>query len=1088
MSSLIKIESKAKGLPIDEWSGLDLAKKEVLLTACDNGLAEKDEFAFYIYPDCIYKLDSIERKIVELPEEFPFDMHIHKEGNLSKTNIRYIVSLYTYEDGGELIPSKIDGPFIHTPQKDYIFTEEQYNLVQAINEFNELPEDKKGERENYVSFAKIKELSKEAAATLDKYLVSTNVLLPEKIKIDVENECGVAVLKPSIDGVDNETFSNRIDFDEIPDVISIRDNNEGRGRIRIPLSDNQRDGIKKVREVNQLLKEGTEYKNAINYLRESVDLDSIDISEVYSDRVLEIGVYHPRFYTFISPYKSEWIPGIKIENEVGGDTYLFFESKEDVDNFKESTKSVIQSGQDSVEWKGHSIPLDVALESIKSAEVTLKEDKTYASKDSESKKSVVDNYNNSYSECNIDRTVTLPKVSNKVLIIQENAESLGYSEVNDSEMNFKDLSFEPIKNIVQGVELKDHQREGVAWFQNLYNNHQRGCLLADDMGLGKTLQVLYFIQWHKNKHYCDRPSKPYLVVAPISLLENWSIEYDKFFADPKLKVNILLTKDISKKYDKYIVDKMQSMDLILTNYETVRNCQFNLCAVDFAVVVLDEAQKAKTPGTLITQSVKALKAEFKIAATGTPVENTLVDLWCIMDFSIPGLLGSAKDFYSRYQAKAIKGNVDIVGKELRSKLGKFFMRRLKADVAKDLPQKKIIVRKVPMTDLQFQMYKDEIFFVQNIKEKEMLKQGFMFSVINHFRQISDGTYMLGANNNILSANELISRSSKISCTIDILNEIKRRNEKVIIFTDFKETQRVLQHVVYEVFKMLPKIVNGDTPGTVRENSTKESRQKAIDIFQKENGFSVIIMSPIATGMGLNITGANNVIHYSRFWNPAKEEQATDRVYRIGQKKTVNIYYPMAVSDAFVTFDLTIDKLLKNKMSLASATLFPTEQKEVSQAEVFEGLIGQDIEGTICHHNLTVKEVDLIDDYKFEALISALYFKSGYSTILTQNAGDMGIDVLAMGNENLAIQVKHYTNNVGVDAIQEAVSGARYYTLKYGCEYKPAVFTNRNFTFDAINLAKANDVVLLGREKLEKMICETNITYIDVMNAENKRIR
>lgn len=263
-----------------------------------------------------------------------------------------------------------------------------------------------------------------------------------------------------------------------------------------------------------------------------------------------------------------------------------------------------------------------------------------------------------------------------VLIIEENAEELGFAvkertiEKGDKYTLFTDPFLQ------EGFSLKDHQKEGVAWLQHLYKSKASGCLMADDMGLGKTLQILYFIDWHSRK-YANH--KPYLIVAPISLLENWKNEYERFFMQPRMKINMLTSKDVTRKFDKSIVDKMQKMDIILTNYESLRISQLNFCAVEFDVVALDEAQKIKSPGTLVTNAAKALKCNFKIAMTGTPVENSLLDLWCIMDFCVPGLLGNAKAFAAQYQNPLKKEDTDIValGNEVHDKLGVYFMRRLK---------------------------------------------------------------------------------------------------------------------------------------------------------------------------------------------------------------------------------------------------------------------------------------------------------------------------------------------------------------------------------------------------------------------------
>ena len=188
--------------------------------------------------------------------------------------------------------------------------------------------------------------------------------------------------------------------------------------------------------------------------------------------------------------------------------------------------------------------------------------------------------------------------------------------------------------------------------------------------------------------------------------------------------------------------------------------------------------------------------------------------------------------------------------------------------------------------------------------------------------------------------ELVDTSARLQATIAFLNRIKAKNEKVIIFAERKETQKMLQRICHERYGIVTKIINGDTPSIItRQTTNRQSRQSSIDDYQSVDGFNVIIMSPIAAGMGLNVTAANHVIHYSRHWNPAKESQATDRAYRIGQTKDVFVYYPMSVSSDFKSFDETLDELLSRKTSLATSTIFPTERVEVKQEELGQMLFG-----------------------------------------------------------------------------------------------------------------------------------------------------
>lgn len=342
---------------------------------------------------------------------------------------------------------------------------------------------------------------------------------------------------------------------------------------------------------------------------------------------------------------------------------------------------------------------------------------------------------------------------------------------------------------------------------------------------------------------------------------------------------------------------------------------------------------------MVTNAAKALKGKFKIAMTGTPVENTLLDLWCIMDYCVPGLLGNARAFARKYQAPLKSQDADIqqMGEEIHEQLGLYFIRRLKSDVAKDLPNKIEKKETELMPFFQEKTYQDEINRYHYNKQSNQI-----LLTIMKIREISEHPFLYDGTLHEHSAPELIENSARLITTISILDEIKARNEKVIVFAERKEIQRMLQQLFKERYGLNTTIINGDSPAHIAANSrsNKMSRQASIDRFQSVDGFNIIIMSPIAAGMGLNVTAANNVIHYSRHWNPAKENQATDRAYRIGQDKDVYVYYPLAVSNNFKSFDVTLDELLNRKTSLATSTIFPTERIEVKQEELFQMMFNE----------------------------------------------------------------------------------------------------------------------------------------------------
>lgn len=216
----------------------------------------------------------------------------------------------------------------------------------------------------------------------------------------------------------------------------------------------------------------------------------------------------------------------------------------------------------------------------------------------------------------------------------------------------------------------------------------------------------------------------------------------------------------------------------------------------------------------------------------------------------------------------------------------------------------------------------------------------MLVTIMNLREVSEHPYLYDSALTTHDINELVSTSARLQATIKFLDSIKEKEEKVIIFVERKETQKMLQKLCNERYGIICKIINGDTPSIIKRHSLdRQTRQASINEFQAVDGFNVIIMSPVAAGMGLNVTAANHVIHYSRHWNPAKESQATDRAYRIGQTKDVYVYYPMAVTSDIKTFDEILDDLLSRKTSLATSTIFPSERIEVKQEEFGQILFG-----------------------------------------------------------------------------------------------------------------------------------------------------
>lgn len=1052
-------EEAGKTIPIESWveKGYSLFQGS-LQELIDNGIGEDSATEYHIPFNGVYELDDLDREAFGFPPLYPFDIYIQPEGIITRQNFKYQYSFRTFAPNGDILLLKSKhGPIITLElsgsTQAYLLTKEEYQLIAAIDEFNDLPYDEKTANGNLIAFSEIKNLSKDSAIVLDSVLSGKTVVIPEHIKLAFDFHDDMLDIIPSIDGDEDGAFGRMVDgFDEIRDNYPII-GKDGTKK-HVVLNNSQKASVDEIKNKYRHITDKNTIKGIVESPAEYFDLDTVDISELYSDRVVEIGLYRPKVYPFVSPYKSQWIPAYQIEDRVNGTTTIAIKDYKELSRFE----SAIQDAQDrkdkTVTINGIKLSLEDAQEISRSAKTQL-----------DKKEKVV----NDVSEKTHKGT--------QVLIIKENTDELEYPvTIEPWKMPDKlNLSVDTFLN--ESYSLKRHQTEGVAWLQCLLDNQLKGCVLADDMGMGKTLQVMYAIDWHSRNTESDLP---YLVVAPVSLLENWENEYAKYFNNPRLPVTTITSSP--KTLEKPFIEQLSKKQLVLTSYETLRRGQLNFCAVDFAIIVLDEAQKIKTPGTLVTNAAKALKGNFKIAMTGTPVENTFVDLWCITDYAVPGLLGNAKEFAKKYQnpLKNINVDIDALGQDIRKRIDGYFMRRMKESIASELPKKKELTYKENMPTTQLHCYLAAL----NSVEASENSMGKMLRTIMRIKAISDHPCLDGTDISQYSEEAIINSSAKMIITFKILDSIKEKNEKVIIFTERKEMQKILQRSVFYKYGFCPRIVNGET-ATKSKKAEVDTRQKAIDNFQNADGFNIIIMSPLATGMGLNVAGANHVIHYTRHWNPAKESQATDRAYRIGQTKDVFVYYPMATTENFDSFDVILDNLLRKKIHLATSSLYPSEMIEVGKQEIFDRLFEK--QNQTIGNIMVMEDVDNLNEYLFEAFVGALYIKQGYEVHITPRSGDKGVDVVAIKNgAYYAIQCKHSKRNIGQECMSEVLAGAKYYEAVYGNKLMPISWTNSYYSPTAIDFAKNIGVKCFDRDNLTQWIQDYSVTLKDVYRLDNTR--
>jgi SNF2 family DNA or RNA helicase len=459
-----------------------------------------------------------------------------------------------------------------------------------------------------------------------------------------------------------------------------------------------------------------------------------------------------------------------------------------------------------------------------------------------------------------------------------------------------------------------------------------------------------------------------LIVVPLILLETrtWEKEMERFFAGVGSvfsPVETLHGSNLAKfrrddaegpelDIGKPILNlaRLQLYRVLITNYETVKNYQHSFAHFKdgkplWSVIVSDEAQEYKTPSSKISHAMKALKGDFQIACTGTPVENRLLDLWNVCDTIQPGLLSSAKEFKERYESKANAATSDGNLEELKRTLlfqrpHAFLLRRNKSDVA-DLPVKQVVKIPCDMSQTEIELHHTLL--------KELRRDGQssnVLAVLQRFAALSQHPALLTIDGEDASAAELISGSSKLTAVIQRLHVIRAKREKAIIFARHIAMQRILAKALESEFQMPANIINGETKtkaSSLRSQGAK-TRNAILQEFKAKQGFNLIILSPFVAGVGLTITEANHVFHYGRWWNPAVESQATDRAYRIGQTKDVFVYIPMLHDPSgrvTVTFDERLDVLMERRYRLAEEFLKPLPPEEQIGNELLDEMQAAD---------------------------------------------------------------------------------------------------------------------------------------------------
>ena len=948
----------------------------VLNMLAEQGLAAPIANGFHIASENVSGMDLEQADILSLPKRFEGGFQASISGRTGHSSFRVSLSAEMPEGA---VPFNRKGPFLYlTSTESYLLTPAELMGLTAWEHHEQLLPEQRNEAENLRLMAKLQTAARSGMRVDLSHFDRLDVVVPDNIGVTATRlPDGSLQLCPNLgDGSTPESLERRwAQLDMSADGGVLRIDN------RVVLLDpSKMDGIRNVLAVKRIPAE--KVAEFIATPTAFLDAALVNLEVGFSVRVAGIGKLQHMDFGATDASKNDWFALDKRPAPPEIITQLI-QTPEELERFDELLQAANKQGATTLTFADEVI--DISDEQkVQEQRVKVQEKFTKPAEPSSKPDTEKDTKENV--------AVILKEAGEISATLLQNANNAHFLHTPD----WSTYARQPFP----------HQHEGVEWmlklmgaafasdFEDLYR--VQGSLLADDMGLGKTYMALIAVaEYLAAQARADKPQKPILVVAPLSLLENWEDEVSKTFNNSPFRDVVVLQS--GRHLNNYrvkgaeresvqlasLADADGMMDpqsiryaltigpdagvqrldmnrrLVLTTYQTLRDYQFSLCQIDWGVVIFDEAQNIKNPNALQTRAAKGLKADFKLLVTGTPVENSLGDFWCLMDTAQPGLLGSwanYRDTWIKPILAASDEDRDAVraelGEQLRKKVGTFMLRRVKEDQLKGLPPKTIksgvpqpdqgIQRHTPelgtvMKGIQLQTYDNVLDEYRARRASAEDMRGLALTALTELRSISlhprlrDEASLYSGD--AKHARQLMMESGKLTAMLQLLDEIRPKQEKVIVFMMTKSLQRVVKFWLEQIYGLDIAIINGDTKA-VATKTDDMTRKKLITEFEAKPGFGIIIMSPVAAGVGLTVVGANHVIHLERHWNPAKEAQASDRVYRIGQEKDVFIHLPAVMHPQFDSFDVHLDRLLRGKLMLKDAVVTP---EAVSESQMVQSM-------------------------------------------------------------------------------------------------------------------------------------------------------
>lgn len=1047
----------------------------------------------------------------------PFTLELAAHRWLGAADFRYNYRFYL-----GLCPVSLTrrGCFVRQGTTMYRLDAQTFAMIEAIDVFNALPADAKTGPGAFLRFATVKGLAEGVGAQLDRYLAEERVLVPSRVGLDliVEDE-GRISFAPKIDGVESDAMRQAFfALDDVETIYALDD--PGGGRLRVVLDEQQREVLRRMQRVRHL--SGAERAAVLRAPQAVFDgvAEAIDVDPaVFGPRVQGVGDFpfvtqpHLRQSSGVFdvpagldiPYAGgTFSGGLTCHYADGSSADMPFTSRQDLLTLHQQAREAWHRGVGTVDFRGKSILVDAPF--IQALDELVTE---VLSPPAPHQKR--------------------PTPKGRYLLIYRNEDNLEYTEDAGGKDVAPDLALP--QALKPDVVLKEHQRVGVAWLQRNVHLGRRGCLLADDMGLGKTLQVLTFLAWlieqgalSPNGTNADAaPWDPILIVMPVILLQNetWLEDMRKFFHGDgaiftpylvlygtelqKMRRPQATGKETALGDPVLDLERLRQNRVIMTNYETITNYQHSFARMTshWSVVVTDEAQEYKTPSTKISHALKSLYPRLlRIACTGTPVETRLLDVWNLFDFLQPGhLLNSAAAFAKQYEAPLTADDPTSAVPMLtqlkeRLHFGRpdaFLIRRDKTSLP-DLPAKHEHPLRCHLSPKQRD---DHLEILRRAHAGG--EENHPLRLLPHLMSLTQHPALVPRYEPIEVA-EALAQCPKLQTVIDCLRDIKVKREKVLVFTRTLDMQQLLAKVINAEFGLRVDIINGATSRRGNTRSGNRSRRAMVQRFREHPGFNVIVLSPDVAGIGLTLVEANHVIHYGRWWNPAKEAQATDRVYRIGQMRDVHVYYPIATDPegVFETFDEKLDALIQRRRQLAQDFLASMPGEDTLERELFDDLfaVPERVMAAPPAQPLSPEDVRRLSPEHFEALVAALEERDGTRVLLTPHTGDGGIDVVAVQPQAIRlIQCKHTSGNTPVDAdvIAEVVAALDGYrarwlaTLSLQRPLRPVIVTNGEATRQTQRAAVERGVEVVTAKQFWRLLAATRCTYYDVLALEDRRL-